>query len=446
LRRSISGEPPSILVRQEKKEEPMKLSPKWIVAMVMVLGAVGADAQYTPGDLIVGCSTLSSLNPGALLGVNSQGKAYTVTPQLTLIPMVVAPSPDNRTLWVTGYNPGTAAGEGIQIAPDGTVTALFPPMTTFYPSAIEVDDGGTALVCDAYGGGVCRYSQGGFTTLYGNFTCGLDGAAIDINTGDLIVYEMTGPLYRLPLHGPASTTQLTSLQALAVLGLHTDPRSGDMIATTGGTIYGLRFTTPLTMSTMFVDSTNTLQFGILDRDPQNGTFLVPGSFLPVPPPPPQTPPPPTGHVFRFDSATGVLTTVANLGACCAGSVTVAGSRHLGGVGYARIGSTYGLRVSFPTRRGFPYVVALSFGFRAGIPTGAGRAIQLDPDPLFFYSLTSAGIFSGFQGILNARGEAVATLLVPGVPALRGKRFYASALTLASGGVDRIADTIGVTIR
>jgi len=425
----------------------MNLSTTLIVAGLLVLVPAGAAAgQFTPGDLIVGCSTLSSLNPGALLGVTSQGKVYTVTPGPAIIPMVVAPSPDNRTLWVTGYNPVSATGEGMQIAPDGTVTALFPPMTTFYPSAIEVDDGGTALICDAYQGGVCRYSQGKFTTLYGGFATGLDAAAIDIATGDLIVYEATGPLYRLPMHGPASTTQLTSLQPLAFLGLHTDPRTGDMIASLGGTLYGFKLTNPLTMSTLFTAATVTLQFGTIDRDPGNGVFLVPGTFLPVPPPPPQVPPPPAAHVFHFDSATAAFTTVANLGACCAGSVTIAGSRHLGGLGYAQVGSTYGLRVSFPGRHGFPYLVAVSLGFRAGIPTGTGRAVQLDPDPLFFYSLTNTGIFSGLQGILNAKGEAVATVALPGAPALRGQRFFAAAVTFSSGRVDRIADTIGITIR
>lgn len=421
----------------------MNLSITLIVAGVLVLASAGAAAgQYTPGDLIVGCTTLSTLNPGALLGVTPQGKVYTVTPQPAIIPMVVAPSPDNRTLWVTGYNPVAGTGEGMQIAPDGTITALFPPMTTFYPSDIEVDDGGTALICDAFQGGVCRFSQGKFTTLYGGFSTGLDAAAIDIGTGDLIVYEATGPLYRLPLHGPASTTQLTSLQPLAFLGLHTDPRTGDMIASLGGALYGFKPTPPLTMSTLFTASTVALQFGTIDRDPGNGVFLVPGTFLPMPGPPP----PPAAHVFHFDSATAALTTVANLGGCCAGSVTIAGSRHLGGLGYAQVGSTYGLRVSFPGRRGFPYLVAVSFGFRAGIPTGTGRAIQLDPDPLFFYSLTNTGIFSGFQGVLNAKGEAVAALMLPGVPALRGKRFFAAAVTFSNGGVDRIADTIGITIR
>jgi hypothetical protein len=75
-----------------------------------------------------------------------------------------------------------------------------------------------------------------------------------------------------------------------------------------------------------------------------------------------------------------------------------------------------------------YVGALSLGTTPGIQIGT-RTIPLNADVLFQVSLSGMpGLASNFVGLLDAGGEATATLRVP-FPELNGLRFFAGFLTL-----------------
>ena len=127
------------------------------------------------------------------------------------------------------------------------------------------------------------------------------------------------------------------------------------------------------------------------------------------------------------------------------AVSVAGSRHLTAGNAAYPGQPLSLLVSSPAEPNAAYAVAASFGFRAGIPVGNGRRVNLDPDALFFSSITGTGIFTGFQGILNTRGEASFTMQIPPLKGLSGTRFFAAATTIVNGRFSVISEPVGITI-
>jgi len=72
-------------------------------------------------------------------------------------------------------------------------------------------------------------------------------------------------------------------------------------------------------------------------------------------------------------------------------------------------------------------------------------IPLNPDPLLAMSLSCPAMFVGFTGTLNIRGEAGASIRLPGaVP--RGTRFFLAGIVLATGGkLLEISEAFGVTV-
>ncbi len=142
----------------------------------------------------------------------------------------------------------------------------------------------------------------------------------------------------------------------------------------------------------------------------------------------------TSALLRVNSQGAVVSTMATLIFGAAGVAHV-GSHHLPGAGAALPGTTYGLLVSFPGESGRPYLLAASFGFRPGIPTGVGP-IPLVPDALFVLSQRASTVFNGFAGFLNANGEAGASIAIPPVPALRGLLTYVAAIVHDGNGTIR----------
>ncbi len=98
-------------------------------------------------------------------------------------------------------------------------------------------------------------------------------------------------------------------------------------------------------------------------------------------------------------------------------------------GPVTIGSSHPVRLSVPTRPGASYAMAASLGTAPGIPVGAGRTVPLAPDALFAASRALPAVFQNFTGVLDGRGQAVATIRVPATPALRGLSFFVAAVVL-----------------
>ncbi len=118
-------------------------------------------------------------------------------------------------------------------------------------------------------------------------------------------------------------------------------------------------------------------------------------------------------------------------------------------GPVRPGTSVALRLEAGPRNG-------GLRFQAGTALGTGpiplgsRRLHLSPDGLLMLSTSPAAPawFGNYGGILNATGNAVATLAVPSFPALIGIRVHTAFVTLdpaASLGIREISATTGTTI-
>jgi hypothetical protein len=160
-------------------------------------------------------------------------------------------------------------------------------------------------------------------------------------------------------------------------------------------------------------------------DPNDGTLVLGGR-----------------HTFRADRSGRVVSTI--FPGLNVADLEIARQRHVCGLSSPRPGSRYSLLVSFPRFPGSGYALGASFGFRPGIPTGAG-VIPLNADPLLAMSLSNPVYFSGFLGTLDVRGEAAASIAVPGaVP--RGTRFFLAGIVPGTGGqILEMSGALGVTV-
>jgi len=393
------------------------LIPIWVPSVI---------GQYTAGDLVVNGQTSS------LFGVTPQGRVYTVTSRLPFpsIARELVCAPDNRTIWVL-LNPNPMNTPALlSVAPNGTITFV---RTGSMVQIMDVDGGGNALLSD--GMNIMSYGAGRLTTLYANLPWRfVGGGSIELATGDLIATTSspTG-IHRFTLHGTPRTSTVTHLIHFPHRVVN-DPETGGMVGVTDYYVFQATLA-PTPTVTPLLWTRGALRFGWPVRDPRDGRFIVPYH---------------TGQnplLYRLDARTRAVTTIVQLpGSLTATAVTLAGSRHLCGLNAARPGGLYSMLVSSPGEAGFRYGVALSFGFRPGIPVGGGRKIYLNPDPLFLASATGRGPFYGFQGTLDARGEAVAAVAIPNLAGLSGRRFFASAITITQNRISVISDPLGVTIQ
>lgn len=414
----------------------MKTVPVSFAILTLVLGVAPAIGQYAPGDFIV-TSHAGGQFPSYLsniYGVPPHGKVYTLT-RISMRPWSIAPAPDNRSLWVSGQHAGGRTWLA-RIRPNGTVTTIS-PMPMF--GCIEVSDTGAAIL-GARSGWIYRYAGNTMSTLFqGPLMTDILAGGIDLASGNLVVVVRVWPyqvmLFRVMLGGQVRVASImTALPPIPLgsnAGLHHDPDTNTLVGSWGSGVYQLAIASPTGFTTLLSGSPfGTL--GKLDRDSRDGQFVIPsigssGSTL-----------------FRFDTRTASITSMIRLPGAFA--ATVAGSRHLSAQNAPRPGHPWNLLVSSPNEPGAYYIVALSFSFQSGIPVGRGRKIHLAPDGLFWFSLSSSTIFSGFQGQLGPTGEAIATVSMPNLPSLKGHRFFAACVTIVQKRVSVISETLGATIR
>jgi hypothetical protein len=149
---------------------------------------------------------------------------------------------------------------------------------------------------------------------------------------------------------------------------------------------------------------------------------------------------PSGQVLQSAAYPALLT--GSLG------IETYGSRKVSSRGAFNGGGTVNVSFSFPQSPGAPYVAALSFALRPGLPIGGGRVLNLRADELLSISLGGLpGFTTGFAGTLDAAGGATGTITLPGgFPT--GIRFFVSAVALNPAfpsGLDG-ANSIGLTTR
>ncbi len=92
----------------------------------------------------------------------------------------------------------------------------------------------------------------------------------------------------------------------------------------------------------------------------------------------------------------------------------------------------------------PYIGACSFS-NAATPLGAGRAFPLVVDNLFWMSISTPTIFSGFQGLTDMNGDFTMTLNIPAIPQLVGMTIWSAAVTNTLMGIVDISPDVQITI-
>jgi len=402
-----------------------------VVGLAFVtLTCIPAAAQYNPGDVV-----FPDFINQRLLGITSQGRVYTVTSALGVAGWTATPGPLNRSVWVSGNLPFAT----VQVDQKGTVVRL--STLCFY--AMDVDSSGN--VVGGAGSQIVKVNSGKVTSLWsGPPFSGICGGGIELQTGDLILADPSH-IHRVVLHGNVKVSTILSIGSGVGHNLHSEPETGTMIGSWWNGLFRLRLGPSPGMSTLYVGTPFSSVVG-LDRDPSDGSYVIANGCRDF-----NT----ASAVFRLDARSKAIATLASFsckfpyppGTVFPTAVTLAGSRHLCGINDARIGTAYRLQVSSPNESGAVYAVAISFGFRPGIPVGkSGRTVYLNPDPLFHYSLSNSGICSGFQGRLNSAGEASASIAIPNIPSLSRLRFFACAVTIVNNQISVISDPLGVTIQ
>jgi hypothetical protein len=87
---------------------------------------------------------------------------------------------------------------------------------------------------------------------------------------------------------------------------------------------------------------------------------------------------------------------------------------------AQVGQNMVMDVAWPAGGGLPYVAGASLTTNTGINVGGGLFVSLDPDLVFSLSFPVPDplLFSGFQGVLDAGGNAFGLAVnIPPIPSL-----------------------------
>lgn len=401
--------------------------------------ATSAAAQYHGSDLVCGSSSIVRVSPtGAVTSMFDNPGAVNG----------LATDVDNRHIV---FGDGGIAGGihgivRIDPATNAVTTVIQNGSLLYHPMNLIVNFDGDYVFTNRYRSFVtptfATFQVGLFkldrntnalTTLLttqqigtaGNWSGGL---AMDIDDGSYVIQDRDlatgGPLIRL---APDGTTSTMATGFTPRFGIAQDYRTGDWYSASGNDVMhlqkGLMTPTPL-----FGSRTGAVFSGVvLDRQSAPRPRLVSVD---------------TGARYHVDLFDRTLTTIA-LGTTIPTPWGLAfdGGRNLASV---RTGpGRYAVNLRFPGEGGRGYAVALGFaGVRPGIPLLDGRTIHLAFDALVVLSLRNAlpGIWQPGPGVLDAAGEATATLDVSAFGAL-DVPCWCVAMTIGTSGVATIADPI-----
>jgi len=117
-------------------------------------------------------------------------------------------------------------------------------------------------------------------------------------------------------------------------------------------------------------------------------------------------------------------------------------------GTGRIGTPVTISLLANDDPGFAYQVGTSLG-TGPIPIDT-RTLNLSPDGLLFVSTSGfwPGIFSGYRGVIDQNGKALATIHIPNATVLIGTRLHTAFVSLdpaAPSGIRSISNTDSFTI-
>jgi len=416
--------------------------------LTAILVVPGGLAAQSPGDIgFLGYDPAT--RSGHLLAAKPGGALITL---LTASPVNLdaagpCPAPDNRGVVFTRSNiTSLPTTDVLRLDPGQGLTTLYQLPAAFGRiTQVKVDAGGDLLLlANGPNRGVYRVPRGGgpLVTIALLPSPRQNGTLFameeDVASGDLVVFDNLQILHRVKPNG--TVQQVPFPASIQVNGIAGDAQA-DYATGLMWLAYGLTFlqVDPGTgaVTTIFPKSPTSIGlWNGVDADPFGGGLVL--SY--------QSQLPPLAAFYRYRPGASKVTTVAVLPASMVyGGAAVFGSRNLSGRARPRLGTRYPIRLSVPTEAGQRYAAAAAFGTYSGIPAGGGRRIPLDPDPLFFASRALPSVFRGFQGTLDARGEAGLAIDIPPVAGLRGLRFHVAAVTVGAGGIRWITEPLGVVV-
>lgn len=401
------------------------------LTMTLALALVApVVAQLQPGDIVTADS-----NRQYLLRIDGNGNVTTFA-NLPVRGQSLAVGVANRGFVVGG---GSLPDATVEVSDSGAVTTLVASGPLFVD--FDVDGEGNWLGAGFPPGlsrtnGLYSVSRNGMwaTVNQGGPFGKMYAMGVDTLSGDAIVVDGAGQVFRVTRGAsPTVTTVLAGFSTGGTAGIHPRfDRPGTMIAVWGNAVFELDLAsaTPLTTlraGTPFVKPAD------VEYDPATGQYLVMDIGTAQ------------STIYRFDVSTNTVTSVIPIPGERPTKLAVAASRGLSGLTVPQPGTLHVMRVSFPGHAGSPYLAALSFGMGPGFNVPGGT-VYLTVDALFLLSIANAGIFSGFQGLLDASGEASPTLVLPNLAGLTGLRYYGVAVAVPPSGPLAVSEPAGFTIR
>lgn len=388
------------------------------VLLAALIGYANGIAQ-TPGNVIAVNAT------GAIFEV-SAGSVTTIGQLPTgQIPRGMAMSIDNRAVMIlTDQTTTRVRSLRLLELRAGALTTLGAATTPGGPVSL-VSDG--AVIADQRGDyiastplGLLRYSGvgSGVTTI---LTSVFSGVSEDLSTGGWLTFN-AATLFRVARGG--RVTSIASISGPVAFGsgdVITDTVNGDALVFRVGSV--IRVSLPGgTFSTL---TSGTLSCG--DIVPATRSLVL-GSSI---------------GVLRADLQGQNVSMIAQVPNGVT-ALTVFGSRYVAGFGAATPGSMFTILASFPEWPNRGYQLAMSLGYKPGIPTSSG-VIPLVPDPLFFLSMNVPTVFVNFAGRLDSQGIALANVNIPNSPALVGLVVYYGGVAFDQSGILTIAEPVTLVI-
>jgi len=114
----------------------------------------------------------------------------------------------------------------------------------------------------------------------------------------------------------------------------------------------------------------------------------------------------------------------------------------------KIGTNLRLRAHDPAASNNVYLMFTALGWKPGLRID-NRRLYLNPDPLFFLSISLPSVFQRFVGALDSSGSATATFAIPNDRLLIGVSLWSACVTLdskAPSGILGVSNTVELVLK
>ncbi|MBN2491664.1 MAG: hypothetical protein JXQ29_12515 [Planctomycetes bacterium] len=402
-----------------------------LAAGTLLGGAPSAQGQPRTGDLLVAAA--DSFLRGQVLVIQPGGGVWTLARFDGAFPSCVAMAGDNRgVLAALAAAPYTVT----EIAPGGAITSLLAAGELVLD--LDLDDRGRLLaVAGQQEERLLALDLDALTVETLRRAQDVPGAgAPELDSGAWLIARRDPPPCALVRFDPilrAATTVVADLGGIPA-AMASDPSSGGVLVALAGPSGCVLGVTPGgAVSTLFAASFVT---GV-ETDPEGMIWLVSHRGA-------------SGQASRHDRAGRTIRTIPFVALLGSTGLEIYGRRPLRGSGSARRATTYALELDLPdgAAAGQPFVLAAALGARPPIRFGPAGVLHLRVDDLLVASIEGRlPLFTGFQGRLDARSSAAASVALP--PGSAGIRLFFSGVRLDvahPGGIASVFNPWGVTIR